>query len=1157
MTTLNTIRLLCLLLASCAMSFSITLNAQFEHIWHSPSDDSEVPGGITMRDPVFPGVETTASFYQGLWKGEGANQTGGTFHYRINGGTWQDQPLAFYTDSGDLQFWQSQLGMPTHVGAQIQYYFFVTLDNRDDTYLYAGGDGLNAKSLSESEARDAPYTFTVGPTSASGNSSLTVNGVNANYNVLNFYIDEINDIDFPLLEIVFEPGIPSPAQVEVFTNLNNRDRAHLDWDGDGIEDGIIPPDGNTITVDDTSAYYQAYAMADAGDGVFTLELPVEKTGAYRLTARFRAEGDPNWSWIGDQGIRDLAIVVAPRSALEMTMYELHVTNANASGPTFAQRGTFEDLHDPAARVNLQWLGDLGLNWIWFQPFHPQGIDGRETDPATGQAYDPGSPYSIRDFWQINPLYTRAYDGDLPDPARNPDNYSAAMLAFRDFAEAADAAGIRLMLDFPFNHTAPDVVLADKGIELFAAEGNPDNWQPNDLIRDRVPQFFSTNGGEGPPAYSAPAQSATHIAVAPDRNDFGKWNDVRDVYFGNYATLVTGYPDADTSRAIVRNEGDWMDYGSMGPETINVWRYFGEVLPYWIEQSGHRGFNSTAADGDADTRMALDRAGIDGLRKDFGQGLPPQAMEYIINRTHSVKWNFVFMSESLDGGEVTYRSSRHFAVLNENIVFPLAAATTTPGYRGIFEDRRNAYGQSLVLLNNLSHDEEPYADPWQALIRYATVSTNDGVPMIMYGQEIGAAQRMQETLPQGSWDWYELNFGKNIPHFKKWNSMQPQWTAWDANDLGVQFLFPVYSAIGHARLNSPALRSGNRWFLNRHADNLVRNEIFAVAKYTEPFTPAARQDVVLAFTNLDRNSQQSDTFGISPELADRLGLADGRNYNVRNMAAYLGRNNEHPGRRDVWLWGENGRQRQDLIDNGVFVALNPVPDNDASWESNPYEAQFLRIYDVTPPPPLPDPPDTGAAISPSTGDSFTVGESVTFSWSSDAFGPHDVISDFHLTVGTTPGGDDVFSGSVGTTLSHTVNVVPGNILYATVTPISAAGIAGPASPVSTLIVLDPDGDADGDGRSNLHEYIAGTDPFDPSSVFKVGKTERTGSGLFRLRWESRPGIDYAVESAADLVDPVWTVETDPLPGTGGIMEWTDPEPRTGGSRRFYRIRVVTP
>ena len=95
-----------------------------------------------------------------------------------------------------------------------------------------------------------------------------------------------------------------------------------------------------------------------------------------------------------------------------------------------------------------------------------------------------------------------------------------------------------------------------------------------------------------------------------------------------------------------------------------------------------------------------------------------------------------MTESLDGGNVTYRSNRHFDVLNENLIFDLQNAATASDYRNDFDARRTAYGQSLILLNNDSHDEQSYSDPFEALIRYMACSTIDGAPMIFYGEELG-------------------------------------------------------------------------------------------------------------------------------------------------------------------------------------------------------------------------------------------------------------------------------------------------------------------------------------------------------------------------------------------------------------------------------------
>lgn len=1108
--------------------------AQIANVWHLPSATQDgIPS--TMRDPSTPSANQSVTFYQGLWKGDGANQSAGYLVYRINNGTWQSvNPPAynFYSNVGEgvsqNQFWKASFAMPPTIGTKIDYYFITDFSNRSRTFIYSG----NQSTLTENIAQANPYTFTIAPPKP----TFLVNGVSGDYSKSNFYIDENNDTSFPSIQIRLAPnlGIANNPQVEVFTNLNNRDRANNDYNGDGIEDGIISPDGNSINISDTDAYFKAYTMLDSNnDGTYELDLPILKTGAYRITARYRAKPTDSWTWLGSTGLRDHAVIVAPKSARDMRVYEIHVPNVNATAPTFAGRGTFEDLHDPNKRVNLTWLQNLGVNWIWFQPFHPQGLEGRQTDPSTGLVYDPGSPYSIRNFWEINPLYTRNYNGNLSDPVSNSSNYLAAMSAFQSFATASDTAGIQLMLDFPFNHTAPDVVLGQKGVEIF---GQP--WNPSDRIRDRAPEFFSTDGNEGFPSYSRPAQSGNRIAIAPDRSDFGKWNDVRDVYFGNYATLVTGDPTPESSRAITRNEGDWMDFNGMSPTTINVWRYFGEVLPYWLTKSGHRGYNSSSSDGNQ--RDALDNLGIDGLRKDFGQGLPPQAMEYIINRTHEVKWNFVFMTESLDGEQVTYRSSRHFAVLNENIVFPLQNATITSDYRAIVDTRRNAYGQSLVLLNNTSHDEKPFSDPWQALIRYGAMSTMDGAPMIMYGQEIGSGQKVQDTLPQGGFTWYEENFGKFVPNFKKWNSMVPQWLAYDNNSFGVQHLIPVYSGIGKAREFSPALRSNNKWFLNPTGSNNPDPNIFSVAKYSSPNTPLGNQDVVLGFFNLDRNTTRANNFGVTQDLATILGIESNRTYNAKNLAAYIGRNNELSARRDTWLWG-SGFTGNQIVNAGIFVSLNPVPSTEAGWETAPFEAQYLKIYDVTAP--------TGTVSEvkgPNSYNYFIWGPSPTFTWTP---APAEAGVTPHYEVTITING--LSRTQIVSSPSITVNMVFPNSYVAIVVKAINPNDPNNKGPVTQdsrspqLRALVGSEDTDNDGMTNEQEHLTGTNPLDASSFLKSSITYE--NGIATISWNPVNGKSYKIECKDDLNNLQWATLASGL--TSGLYN-----DENLLSRRFYRVVV---
>ena len=995
--------------------------------------------------------------------------------------------------------------------------------------------GYNTGGLQPDPAPVLTFTTPAAPPSVLTVQTASNGALNADYTTTKLFIDEVAGDSVPV-NITFDPGMTNVAEAEVWTNLNNRNRANADANADGIPDGIIaPPAPNEKpanhtpgTVYPANGYFQAHPMTSGGNGTYTLTLPANRTGAYRLTARYRLNGETTWRWYNSDGRRDHCITVSPKLARDMTVYEINVLNINATGDTFETRSTFEDLTDTNnGRVNLPYLRNLGVNTIWFQPIHPNGVEGREPSggwdtPTT--PYDPGSPYAVKNFFEVMEQMSRG------------NSRASSMTAFQSFSQAADAAGMHVMLDAPFNHTAYDVELGAKGLELLAAAGlNTTNWLATDKIKDREARFFSRNDGNL--AYSGPASSAANAAVAPDRNDFGKWRDVLDVFFGRYATLVTGYPSAELSRQTVNQPLDWINTddltggpGTAGAVTRAVWQYFASYVPHWLEKSG-------LPAGSSPQEQAF--TGVDGLRADFGQGMPPQFWEYCINVARSHKWSFVFMSESLDGGAVTYRSNRHFDILNENIVFPWQVAANTTAHRAIFEDRRNAYGQGLVLLNNTSHDEAGYADPWQAFIRYAVGGAIDGAPMIMYGQEIG-------TSNLGSFNHYELNFGKFIPHFKRYNSMQPQWNTWSTNSLGVRNLIPAYSGVGLAREMSPALRSSNRWFLNPTGSNNPNEGIFAVAKYESQGVSAAAQDVVLAFVNLDRNTPQGDTFGIPVTLADRLGLLAGRTYNVKNIAAYIGEDGSLDERLG-WLW-PGGKTRGTIVTNGVYVGLNAVPSTDTAWQNTPFEAQYLKVHDVTPMP--------AVTTAPQVSYSYTLDGSVGVSWSAvtDTGGLTPV---YKVSVLNAQGAevrsvqtatnsltiDNLASGQ-----SYTFRITALNPTDPTQEAVAANSVTSP-SPASVVVQsLDESGDFDGDGQRNAAEVAAGTDPLSAASVFRA-TVVRDGSDVV-INWTPVPGKTYAVRSRSSLTEDSWQTVASGL--TGGVHREA-----AGEGQRFYQVVVGAP
>jgi hypothetical protein len=1132
---------LCLKVALLLISASFPAFAQLGDVWHVPDQTRSsgvYPAG--MRDPLNPLTSSASvTFYQGVYKGAGDNQTGGTLYYRFVGGNWQDTTLLYYANETgtNVQIWKSSVPISATAGTVVEYYFATTFDNRiSPTYIY--NNGGSATTATQATAQASPFSFTVTIPVAPASFSITTSTtgtLNADYTTSKLYVDEVAGVagDSVPITISLAPGVQAD-EVELWTNLNNRERAGQDADGDGIHDGILPPAapetkpvGYTSGPYPSNGYFQAVPLTGSG-GTYTTTLTATKTGAYRLTGRYKIFGQTTWTWFSG---RDHCITVAPKLARTINVYEINVFNVNATGPSFAQRSTLESLSNTNnGRVNLASLRNMGINTLWFQPIHPNGVEGREI--FNGAAYDPGSPYAVKNFFEVNELMTTAYGGSSSTTA----NRTASMQAFSSFVADADSKGMHVMLDAPFNHTAYDCEVSTPGLSIFAEAVSTSGWNATDKIKDREVRFYSSNGGAGA-AYSAPANSASDIASAPDRNDFGKWADVKDVFFGRYTTLVTGFPTADTSRATVALENDQMTWddlkgaaGSNGAVTRTAWKYFARYVPYWLEKTGLPADSSKA-----------DQAykGIDGLRADFGQGMPPQFWEYVINVARTHKWSFVFMTESLDGGAVTYRSNRHFDILNENIVNPwggnaergtVRSAITTSAHQAIFDDRRNSYGQGLVLLNNTSHDEEGYHDPWQAFIRYAVGSTMDGAPMIMYGQEIGTAFNL-------SFSAYENNFGKNIPHFKAWNSMQPQWTAWTANSVGVKNLIPAYSGAGKAREFSPALRSSSRWFLNPNGSTTADPNIFAVAKYEQANASPATKDVVFGFVNLDRTTNRQNTFGIPSGLGTLLGIKANRNYNVRNIAAYLGPNGEYSARRDSLLWEAAGRTGASILADGIFIGMKSVPSTDGAWGTAPFEAQYLKLYDVTAPP--------AVSGSPAISSPITITGSTTLSWNAVTDDPEGLTPTYRVTASNgstveTPTTSVSFPGLNPGTYTFTVTALNPN-------DPSKTSVASTSSP--SVRSLTATGDEDNDGQTNADELIAGTDPLNPNSRFAIETILASSSG-FTLTWTPVPGKTYTVEACEDLSIGDWL----PIPNATGLTTGSYTDSSGLPSKRFYRLVV---
>ncbi|MBN8676796.1 MAG: alpha-glucosidase C-terminal domain-containing protein [Chitinophagales bacterium] len=109
----------------------------------------------------------------------------------------------------------------------------------------------------------------------------------------------------------------------------------------------------------------------------------------------------------------------PEWSRSAVLYECNVRQFSASG-NFA-----------GVRAQLPRLKDLGIDVLWIMPIHPIGIERRKQQPG-----DEGSPYSVKDYYAVNP--------DLGTEAD-----------FKSLVSEAHALGLKVILDWVPNHTSWD------------------------------------------------------------------------------------------------------------------------------------------------------------------------------------------------------------------------------------------------------------------------------------------------------------------------------------------------------------------------------------------------------------------------------------------------------------------------------------------------------------------------------------------------------------------------------------------------------------------------------------------------------------------------------------------------------------------------------
>ena len=160
-------------------------------------------------------------------------------------------------------------------------------------------------------------------------------------------------------------------------------------------------------------------------------------------------------------------------------------------------------------------------------------------------------------------------------------------------------------------------------------------------------------------------------------------------------------------------------------------------------------------------------------------------------------------------------------------------------------------------------------------------------------------------------------------------------------------------------------------------------------------------------------------------------------------------------------------------------------------------------------------------------------------------------------------DDVYLVITGQGLGGSESVVLSNIRFSTNNTLGDADSDGIPDDYEAANGLNPfnpndrDLDFDGDGQSNLSEYLAGTAANDRNSFLRFLETNRAPT-RFAATWSSVPGKVYLIEYSTNLTD--WTAISGDIPAAPAPDEQTVSPfvtiPAPVSEEGYFRVQVKT-
>lgn len=505
-------------------------------------------------------------------------------------------------------------------------------------------------------------------------------------------------------------------------------------------------------------------------------------------------------------------------------------------------GKFEDINDQA----LSSLKELGITHIWYTgvlehavltDYSSFGIPFDDADVVKGRA---GSPYAIKDYYDVN-----------PDLARSVPN---RMKEFEALIDRTHQHDMKVLIDFVPNHVA----------RAYKSDAKPKGTIDLGEFDDKSVRFKPDNN-----FYYLPGQSfqvpADYVALG-EENEFP----TKDGKFEETPAKVTGNDQFTSSPGV----NEWFETVKLnyGVDIENGrTKHFDPVPDTWVKMK--------------DILVYWANKKVDGFRCDMAEMVPVEFWHWVIPQVKAVNPEIIFIAEIynpdayrnyIDQGRFDYLYDK--VLLYDTLRLLVNGQRSTADIDAIQQRLAGITANMLHFLEN--HDEQRIAsrffagNPWKAASAMVISATIDQGPvMIYFGQEVGEPGAGTEGF-QGDDGRTTIFDYWGVPEHQKWMNGGAFDGALLSDDQ--KSLRNFYSTLLNLAVSHPAIVAGEYKDLTAFniAEKNFNDDVFACVRYT-----ADKKLLIVAGFN---STTRKISVAMPPDVADKLMLDRNKNYRLKDL-----------------------------------------------------------------------------------------------------------------------------------------------------------------------------------------------------------------------------------------------------------------------------------